>query len=230
VPDLLLLFLKWPEPGLAKTRLIQALGPETAAAVYRLLAEAEVAATRPEAGEYDRLFCFSPANAEARVRAWFPGEGVWAQPEGDLGQRMAKAFQEAFARGATRVALIGTDIPWVTRDLVALSFEALASADVVLGPTHDGGYYLVAMARPLPGLFEGIEWSTSSVLAATRERAEALGLVTRLAPLLTDIDTFDDLRATWDELEPLLGREPAVRDAVAQAIAQRPGGPRFGAQ
>ena len=230
MPDLLLLFLKWPEPGLAKTRLIPALGPETAAAVYRLLAEAEVAATRPEAGEYDRLFCFSPADAEARVRAWFPGEGLWPQPEGDLGQRMAKAFEAGFRSGAKRVALVGTDIPWVTRDLVARSFDALASADLVLGPTHDGGYYLVAMARPHPKLFEGIEWSTAGVLAATRERADALGLETRTVMPLTDIDTLDDLRATWDEIEPLLGREPGVRDAVARALAQGPGERRFGAQ
>jgi rSAM/selenodomain-associated transferase 1 len=230
VPDLLLLFLKWPEPGLAKTRLIPALGPETAAAVYRLLAEAEVAATRPGAGEYDRLFCFSPAAAEAQVRAWFPGEAVWPQPEGDLGHRMASAFGAAFARGANRVALVGTDIPGVTRDLVARSFDALAAADLVLGPTHDGGYYLVAMARPLPELFEGMEWSTTGVLAATRERAEALGLGTRLVRPLTDIDTLDDLRATWDEIDPLLGREPEVRDAVARALALRPGGARFGAQ
>lgn len=230
MPDLLLLFLKWPEPGLAKTRLIPALGAETAAAVYRLLAEAEVAATRPDAREYDRLFCFSPADAEARIRAWFPGEGVWPQPEGDLGQRMAKAFEAGFRTGARRVALVGTDIPWVTRDLVARSFEALASADLVLGPTHDGGYYLVAMARPLPELFAGMEWSTTGVLAATRGRAEALGLETHLAPPLTDIDTLDDLGATWAELEPLLGREPGVRDAVARALAQRPGGARFGAQ
>lgn len=219
MPDLLLLFLKWPEPGLAKTRLIPALGPETAAAVYRLLAEAEVAATRPKAREYDRLFCFSPADAEARIRAWFPGEGVWPQPEGDLGQRMATAFEAGFRSGARRVALVGTDIPWVTRGLVARSFEALASADVVLGPTHDGGYYLVAMARPLPQLFEGIEWSSTGVLAATRDRAQALGLETHLVMPLTDIDTIDDLRATWDELEPLLGREPEVRDAVARALA-----------
>ena len=170
--DLLLVFVKWPEPGFAKTRLIPALGPEAAAAVSRLLAEAAIAATRPRAGEYERLLCFAPASAEAQMRRWFPGESIWPQPDGDLGHRMAAAFHEGFARGATRVALVGTDIPWITADLVARSFEGLESADLVLGPAHDGGYYLVALSRAQPELFAGIEWSTPEVLAATRARAD----------------------------------------------------------
>jgi hypothetical protein len=221
VADLLLVFVKWPEPGFAKTRLIPALGPEVAAAVSRLLAEAAIAATCPPAAEYDRLFCFTPATAEAQMQQWLPGESVWPQPDGDLGQRMAAAFREAFARGASRVALVGTDIPWITRGLVARGFEGLEAADVVLGPADDGGYYLVALSRPQPELFAGIAWSTPQVFAATCERAEALGLRTSLVDAMADVDGILDLTTHWDRLEAILGREPAVRDAVFRALGPR---------
>jgi uncharacterized protein len=230
VPDLLLVFLKWPEPGLAKTRLIGALGPEAAAGVYRLLAEAEMGATRPQAGEYDRLLCFSPAEAEARIQGWFPGEAVWPQPEGDLGHRMSEAFAQGFRQGAERVAIIGTDVPAVARATVQSAFRALDSADLVLGPAHDGGYYLLALARHRAELFLGIAWSTSKVLAATRARAASLGLRTHLLEAMNDVDTIDDLATAWSDLEPILAREPEVRDAVARALALRTRGGRLGAQ
>jgi uncharacterized protein len=229
VPGLLLVFLKWPEPGLAKTRLVPELGAETAAAVSRLLAEAAIEATRPQAGEFDRLLCFAPAGAESRIRSWFPGEAVWPQPEGDLGHRMASAFAEAFSRGAKRVALVGTDVPGITSGLVAQSLEALATTDLVLGPAHDGGYYLIALDRPRPELFAGIEWSRPEVLDATQKRAEGLHLRTTLLEALADVDGIVDVVAGWDRLEGILGRDPAVRDAVRVAIARRPLA-RFGAQ
>jgi uncharacterized protein len=228
--DLLLVFLKWPEPGLAKTRLIPALGPDTAAAVYRLLAQAAIDASRPEAHEYDRLFCFSPADAESRMKGWLPGEAVWPQPGGDLGQRMASAFAEAFRRGSRRVAIIGTDVPAISRETVSDAFCGLDSADLVLGPAHDGGYYLVALERPHPELFAGIAWSTPRVLAETRDRAEAIGLRTHLLEPMSDVDDVDDLAASWDLLEPILAREPRVRDVVARALAARPRPGRLGAQ
>jgi rSAM/selenodomain-associated transferase 1 len=218
--DLLLVFLKWPEPGAAKTRLVPVLGVEAAARLYRLLAEASMSATRPRDREYARLLCYAPPGARERIRGWFPEEPIWAQPEGDLGRRMASAFEEGFRLRAERVALVGTDIPWVSRDLVRRAFLGLASADVVLGPAHDGGYYLVALPRPQPALFEGMEWSTPGVLAVTRERASALGLRVQCLEPMHDIDTLDDLRDTWERLEPLLGRDPDLRLAVARAIGR----------
>jgi rSAM/selenodomain-associated transferase 1 len=220
VGDLLLVFVKWPEPGATKTRLIPALGAEAAARLYRRLAETGMAATRPQAGEYERLLCFSPPDAQGAIRAWFPEEALWAQPEGDLGHRMASAFDEAFRRGAERVALVGTDIPWITSGLVARSFDALAGADLVLGPAHDGGYYLVALGGRQPELFAGIEWSTPGVLAATRDRAATLGLETRLLEPLHDLDTVRDLHETWDRLDPLLLCDPELRARVARAIGR----------
>jgi hypothetical protein len=219
VGDLLLVFLKQPRPGSAKTRLIPALGPETAARLYRLLAEEEVRATTPAAGDgYERLFCFTPGEAAEEIARWFPGEALWPQGEGDLGARMRAAFGEGFARGARRVGVIGTDVPWVTRDTVCAAFRALETHDVSLGPARDGGYYLLALREPQPTLFEGIAWSTPGVREATLRRAEALGLRVANLAKLGDLDTLDDLRQEWARLRPLLDRDPALVPALVRAL------------
>lgn len=216
--DLLLVFLKYPRPGRAKTRLVPALGERAAAALYRTLAEEEVRRTTPEAGEYERLFCFTPAEDGDAIAAWFPEERLWPQPAGDLGQRMAAAFAEGFRRGARRVAIIGTDVPWVSRAIVGEALSALDRHDLVLGPARDGGYYLLALREPRPALFAGIAWSTAEVLPATLARAERLGLGVHLLPELTDLDTLEDLRDEWPRLLPLLEARPDLAQAIAAAL------------
>jgi hypothetical protein len=218
VRDLLLVFLKEPRPGHTKTRLVPPLSPETAAQLYRLLAEEEVRRTTPVAGEYDRLFCFTPPEAEEAIARWFPGESLWPQAGGDLGARMAGAFAEGFARGARRVAIIGTDVPWVSRDTVLDAFRALEDHDVCVGPARDGGYYLLSLGAPRPGLFQEIAWSTPSVLALTLRKAEGLGLQVASLETLTDLDTLGDLEREWPRLQPLLARDPALARAVGQAL------------
>ena len=195
-----------------------ALGERAAAALYRALAEEVVRRTAPRADEYERLFCFTPAEDRDAIAGWFPGEPLWPQPAGDLGRRMSAALEEGFARGARRVALVGTDVPWLSQAIVAEGFAALDRDDVALGPARDGGYYLVALRQPRPGLFEDIAWSTALVLPATLARAERLGLRVRLLPLLTDLDTIDDLRAEWPRVQPLLEGDPELARAVAAAV------------
>jgi hypothetical protein len=224
VDDLLLVFLKEPRPGVAKTRLVPALRPETAARLYRVLAEEEVRRTAPEAGEYARLFCFTPAHARPAMAAWFPGQDLWAQPEGDLGTRMAAAFAEGFSRGARRVGIIGTDVPWVDRSAVRAAFDALEDHDVSVGPARDGGYYLLATRAPRPSLFEGIAWSTAAVLPSTLARAASQGLRVFLLPPLPDLDRLQDLADEWERLEPLLGGEPGLAQELAAALRRAPPG------
>lgn len=220
VRDLLLVFLKYPRPGGAKTRLVPALGEATAASLYRALAEEEVRNTTPEAGEYERLFCFTPAEDRHAIAAWFPGERLWPQPEGNLGQRMAAAFAEGFRQGARRIAIIGTDVPRVSRASVALALSALDHHDLTVGPARDGGYYLLALREPRPALFEDVAWSTAEVLPATLRHAERLGLRVRMLQPLTDLDTIDDLRAEWPRLRPLLEPRPQLARAVALALGE----------
>ena len=215
--DALIVFVKEPRPGTVKTRLLPALDPQSAAELYRALAEEEIRQTAPGADEYSRLFFYAPPASPEAMRAWLPGETFLPQRGEDLGARMSAAFDETFRRGARRAAVIGTDVPWLHRGLVAEAFSALDAHDVVLGPTSDGGYYLLALARPQPALFQGIAWSTSSVLTSTLDRAASLGLRVRLLPELPDIDTLDDVRAHWPRLRALLEGRP-VAASIARAL------------
>jgi rSAM/selenodomain-associated transferase 1 len=217
----LIVFLKNPEPGSVKTRLVPLLGARVAAELYRLLAEAELRATAPVADDYQRLVFFTPETARDRVTRWLPGEVLVPQEAGDLGVRMSSAFAEAFVRGAERVALVGSDVPWVTRRHVVEALEALDTHDMAIGPALDGGYYLVALTRPRPELFVGVAWSTTGVLETTLRRAATLGLsVHRLAPL-PDIDTPEDLRREWRRIEPLLSGSAIGREIAARLAPPR---------
>ena len=217
--DTLIVFVKEPRPGAVKTRLLPALDPQSAAELYRVLAEEEIRQTAPRAGEYARLFFYAPPSSPEAMSAWLPGETFLPQRGDDLGARMSAAFDETFRRGARRAAVIGTDVPWVHRGLVAEAFSALDAHDVVLGPTSDGGYYLLALARLQPALFRDIAWSTPSVFTSTLERAAALGLSVSRLPELPDIDTLDDVRAHWPRVRPLLEGRP-VAASVARAVGR----------
>jgi hypothetical protein len=213
----LLVFVKAARAGTVKTRLAAAVGDAAAAALYRAMAEQVMEATGP-AGGYQRLVCFDPPDAGEEIRAWLgDDEALLPQGDGDLGARMAGAFAEAFRRGASRVAIIGTDAPAVSRARVEEALRGQDDQEVVLGPARDGGYYLLALDRPRPALFEGIPWSTAAVLAATTERAEAHGLHIRLLPPEGDVDTLEDVRREWDSLLPLL-RRAGLEGTFARAI------------
>jgi rSAM/selenodomain-associated transferase 1 len=215
--DTLLVFLKNPVPGTVKTRLIPALGAETAADLYRVLAGQALQGTRPRGDEYERLLFFAPPDARAGVESWLPGETCLPQAEGDLGQRMLAAFEEAFRRGSKRVAVMGSDVPWISRDHVIRAFGLLERRDVVLGPALDGGYYVLGLSGPHPALFHDIPWSTSAVLSATTAKAARHGLSLGLLDPLPDIDTIDDIRREWDRLRPLLAGT-ALEARVAEAL------------
>jgi rSAM/selenodomain-associated transferase 1 len=209
VKAVLAVFLKAPRPGAVKTRLVPALGAAGAARLYRALAEAVVAGTRPGPGEYERLFFFTPAEARPEMEAWFADEAWIAQEGADLGARMSSAFDEAFRRGADRVAIVGTDVHGLTRHDAGIALAALQDHDLVLGPARDGGYYLIGLGHRRPALFEGVAWGTGSVFAATMERAAALGLSVRVLEERRDIDTLEDVRAEWARLRPLLDEDLA---------------------
>jgi rSAM/selenodomain-associated transferase 1 len=215
----LIVFLKHPEPGAVKTRLVPTLGAEVAAAVYRALAEEVLRATVPRRGEYETLVFFDPPGAGEAIRAWLPGLRLFAQSAGDLGSRMTAAFARAFERGARRVAIIGTDTPTVTRETVAGALAALDEAELVVGPAEDGGYYLLALGEPHPELFQNVAWSTPAVLEETLARAATAGLRVRELDRCRDVDTLEDLRAEWSRIRPLLGGQPELRQRVEALLA-----------
>jgi rSAM/selenodomain-associated transferase 1 len=200
VSEVLAIFAKAPEAGRVKTRLVPPLTAEAAATIYEASLLDVVAAARG-AGPVLRLFFDDQPGAANYFRAAFPDIERRPQGDGDLGDRLRDAFGQLFTDGADRAAIIGTDSPTLPRHLLDAGFAAIREpdADVALGPTHDGGYYLVAVRRSAwpaaATLFEAISWSTESVLDETLARAKAIGLDTRLLDRWYDIDRPEDLIA-----------------------------------
>ena len=190
---LLIVFSKNPVAGRVKTRLASAIGDAEALRIYEQLREI----TRQAAVEVDAAKAISYADfIPAADLLLTGGAEAWLQQGNDLGERMHNAFVKGFSLGFSRVALIGTDCPEITPFILELAFEKLDACDVVLGPARDGGFYLSAMKRPFPELFLDRRWSHSSVLSDSlrivRESARSCDLL----PALSDIDTFDDLKAS----------------------------------
>jgi len=191
-----IIFTRYPQPGETKTRLIPFLGPEGAADLHRHLAEQTFDQARLLAKHRDvSLEVRFQGGGLSAMKQWFEKDCVLRdQPDGDLGYRMAQAFQEAFDAGYGRVVLVGTDIPGLSGTILENVLDRLHSSDLVLGPSRDGGYYLVGLSKPCAELFEGIPWSTAEVLEATLRTAQRLGLSVQLVQPLQDIDRPEDLR------------------------------------
>lgn len=195
--DVLGVFVKAPVAGLVKTRLAAEVGVHSAAEIYRDIGRRVVAACAGPS--HETVVWFAPAGARPVVENWLKGLRVTAyraQVAGALGARLAAAFRRHFQAGARRVIVIGSDCPAVEAGLVSQALAALDEHDVVLGPAHDGGYYLIGLRAPAPQLFRGIAWSTDAVLGQTLARARQLALSVLLLPTLRDIDSASDARAT----------------------------------
>ncbi len=193
--DRLVVLARYPEPGKVKTRLIPALGAEGAAALYRSMAEYTMQTARnlAEKGKISQQVCFCGGN-QAAMRSWLgPGAGYFPQVQGDLGERMAAVFQEAFAGDAQRVVIVGTDCPGLSEKIIQQAFTALETAEIVLGPADDGGYYLVGLAVEEPRLFAGIYWGTDVVFEQTMAIVGQLGLSCFKLETLADVDRPEDL-------------------------------------
>jgi len=125
--------------------------------------------------------------------AFQAGARIEPQVGNDLGERLQNAFDAEFARGARAVCAIGSDSPHLPLHLVDHAFRALLWERAILGPTFDGGYWLVGAQRPAPELFRGIPWSTSSVLSSTLALLSSQGASGHLLPFWYDVDDADDL-------------------------------------
>jgi rSAM/selenodomain-associated transferase 1 len=122
------------------------------------------------------------------------GFAVRAQVGRDLGERLAEAFNWAFSCKAERVIVMGSDSPSLPESYVENAFSLLWEREVVLGPSWDGGYYLIGMTRHRPEVFRGIPWGTERVFEQTLDRIEDLGVSLGLLPPWYDIDRPEDLR------------------------------------
>ncbi|MDE2455971.1 MAG: TIGR04282 family arsenosugar biosynthesis glycosyltransferase [Burkholderiales bacterium] len=184
---------KAPIPGLAKTRLIPALGARGAARLQRQLTRRAVATALAAGLGRVTLWCAPDAQHRFfRALRRASGVGCLVQASGDLGERMHTAFRLHCKAGP--LLLIGTDCPPLTPDHLRRAAQALlAGHDAVFQPAEDGGYVLVGLREPQAALFRDMRWSTGSVMAETRARARAAHLALRELETLWDLDRPADL-------------------------------------
>jgi uncharacterized protein len=186
---------KAPIPGAVKTRLVPFLSIDEAAELSRALLVDQMEHLRALLTA-DLYLVFRPSQAGAMMRqlAPLPFE-LFSQTEGDLGARMEHAFATLFAKGHKKIILIGGDLPPVPLAYFVEAFEFLSGAEprVVLGPSRDGGYYLVGLNRRLPEIFQNMTWSHDRVLAQTVAKLASLEIPVHQLPLGFDVDTPDDV-------------------------------------
>lgn len=189
------IMVKQPLAGSVKTRLCPPLRPEQAADLYRCFLVDKLAQVR-RAASAARYLAYTPPEAEGFFRE-LAGEGFSLIPQkGEgLGPRLAGLAARLLAGGHPAVVIIDSDTPSLPDRFLAEAVSLLRGeqADAVFGPAEDGGYYLVGLRRPAPTLFEGIAWSTASVLDQTLSRLAATDLTVRLVPAWYDVDTGPDL-------------------------------------
>jgi rSAM/selenodomain-associated transferase 1 len=213
--DALAVMAKAPDPGMVKTRLVPPLSTTQAAELYRalLLDQLDHLATLPA---IDLYVAYTPAAASVRFEELVPRHyRCFPQRSGDLGARMEHCCAELWRRGHSSAILLGSDLPPVPAGIIKQACDSLAPAKsrVVLGPSRDGGYYLIGLNQPMPEIFRGMMWSQPRVLSETVERLSRLGIKACILPEWFDVDTAEDL----DRLHRI--SEPAVRAAMARTRA-----------
>ena len=195
VHERVILFTRYPEPGKTKTRLIPALGPHGAAALQRTMTEQAVATLKGLADQRQvALEVRFEGGSLGEMQQWLAADIAYCpQGDGDLGNRLQRAFADAFAAGMQRVVVVGADCPSLTTEALCRALVMLAANDLVLGPASDGGYYLIGLGRPVPEIFSAIPWGTDKVLEQTLICARRLDLSVALLDPLSDVDRPEDL-------------------------------------
>jgi rSAM/selenodomain-associated transferase 1 len=209
MPEVVLcIFAKPPQPDLVKTRLIPAFGAERAAELAEAFLQDTVATVRT----LPWAECIIAAT-ERFERSYFQPEEVWLQSEGDLGARLEKILRLALKRRAAVLA-IGADSPGLPVAFLEDARKALRESDTVLGPSADGGFYLIGLKACPVGVLDGVRWSHSSTLAETAARLEEYGLKTARIGEWFDVDTPADL----ERLRRHLAENPSAAPKTAALL------------
>ena len=193
-----IVFAKNPVPNQVKTRLVPTLSPEQAATLYTAFLRdgCEVLAKLPGV---DLIIAYTPTEARSDLQALI-GDDVLYIPQigADLGERLASATQWATEQGYTKTLLVGSDSPTLPISYISKALTLLDSRDVVIGPSTDGGYYLIgfsatSIAMTVPFIFKEIAWSTADVFQQTVANIRSRKVTFGLLPPWYDIDTAEDL-------------------------------------
>lgn len=219
----LLLFARAPERGNVKTRLVPPLSESEALCLYRAFLE-DASAIYAAPGRWRSVLLAEPDPDEATLAALFPAP--WTrrrQASGDLGERLAAAFEMEFSRGAPAAVAVGSDHPALRRRQIEEVFGRLSLGDdAAVIPADDGGYCAIGLAAHVRvrDVFADIPWSSSRVLSATRDRFAARGIHAEFLESAYDVDRPEDLDRLRSDLA---GRDPAGRDyprATARALRE----------
>lgn len=219
----LILFTRFPEPGQVKTRLAPVLGDSGAANIHREMTEHTFNVCNSLPGVDQGLLEIRYTGGEKQqMQSWLGRSLEYVPQVGDnLGERMSHAFAENFQQRKKRVVLIGTDSPQLSIVHLKLAFEALKKHDMVIGPSQDGGYYLLGLKRWHNTLFETIDWGTDKVYDQTIQKAKELGWSVHDLETLKDVDLPEDL-FLWDNVVnqyisiviPTLNEEEYIADTL----------------
>lgn len=210
--DTLIIFARAPQPGMAKTRLAAALSTGAAHRIYAAMFADTLALAEQVPAQ--RLLSITGTVAPKLSPDW----AVVRQPELSFGKRLAWSFARAFALGARRCVLIGADAPHLRLDWIDEAFAALESHDVAIGPTHDGGYYLLGLRAPSPWVFHDVSWSTAAVCEQTLRLVREHGRRFHLLPEEFDVDTLDEAQRLHDLLRRAPGRAPRTARALNDVL------------
>jgi rSAM/selenodomain-associated transferase 1 len=185
---------KAPMAGEVKTRLCPPLSPDEAAELYQCFLLDKIAQLRAIASASPAI-AFTPEGGRGAFERMAPGFDLIAQRGPDLGSRLLNVLSTLLANGYRGAVAIDSDTPTLPSEFLLQAVDLVAdpTTDLVLGPTDDGGYYLIGMSRPWPALFENMPWSTADVLPETIRRAEATGLRVACLPSWFDVDIPGDL-------------------------------------
>ncbi len=185
----LIIFVKHPVEGKVKTRLATTLGPATATQVYKQLLQLTHSATRPLHVSKNVYYTDEIIDQDLWSQGGYHKHYQHGQT---LGQRMEAAFADQFARGYERVIIIGSDNPQLSTSDIEHAFAQLEKHEVVIGPAHDGGYYLLGLRKPLPYLFSNMPWSSQELLQETLAVLKSHDVDSTLLDWQSDIDTEED--------------------------------------
>jgi rSAM/selenodomain-associated transferase 1 len=190
----ILLFVKSPIKGQVKTRLAVDIGEDAAVGLYKCFVEDVVSTV--EGFDATFRFYFHPPEAKSHFQQWLGEQHSYIPQAGNgLGERLKNAFIDAFDQGFSKVIAIGSDSPDLPESFLREAFEKLESHDAVIGPSSDGGYYLIGFSENsfVSEAFDSIAWSTSAVFDQTQMRLKTHQLNVHLLPQWHDVDTYSDL-------------------------------------
>jgi rSAM/selenodomain-associated transferase 1 len=190
----ILLFVKYPEKGKVKLRLSKDLNEDNVLEMYRCFVLDTL--TMIEKIDVPFFICFHPPDAQSKFQNWLGSNLLFLPQRGnDLGERMKNSLAEVFTKGFQKAILMGSDSPDLPEDYIKQATTTLQTNDVVLGPTVDGGYYLIGFKTTTftPSVFEEIHWSSPLVFQETMMKLKQAQCSLGLLPIWSDIDTLSDL-------------------------------------